>query len=796
MKFTYGWLSEHLNCTLDANLLGEKLTMAGLELDGLTDLSSSLAKVEVGIIQSIDRHPAADRLTVCQVAVGEGPLTIVCGATNHRVGNKVAVARVGARLAGGLVIAESTIRGVPSFGMLCSVKELGLADSADGVLILPEDAPVGAELAQVLGRKDWLFDVATTPNRGDCLSVRGIAREMGAVLSLPLLALPNHQVAVDSAISAPPVVVEDGVGCPRYSGRLVKGVRIGPSPDWLRQRLEAVGMRSINNVVDATNYVMLEMGQPLHAFDLAALKLPLVVRRAQQGEQMTTLDGMVRTLSGEMTLIADQARPLALAGIMGGEESGVVETTTDLLLESAYFEPIRVARTGRRLGLISESRYRFERGVDPMGITTALDRLTAIILEISGGQAGEITLVDSGLWKAGEAIPFRLSRANRLMGIHVSEEDAQRYLTALGCVRQGVEGDKIFYAPPSWRSDLRREEDLMEEVVRLFGYDRVPSRLPEGALQPVVLPINDTLQTKVRRLLVGAGYLENINYSFVSRELLHHFTPDLNPLGLLNPLSEEQGVLRTALLPGLVDSARRNISRGNQKLRLFEIGRVFLPDGDGAVQEEERVAGLISHVGDRLWHTPRRAADFFDLKGDLENLLAGLQVEIKEFQSGGPAYLHPGRSARIFMKESGLEVGSLGQLHPSLQESLELTQPVLVFELTMAHLVQRSGSKKAASLSRYQAVERDFAFVVEESVSAATLLAATQEVDPQLIREVSLFDLYAGPHLAAGMKSMAVSILLQADDHTLTEQEIQELSQKIIQRMNQRFGAGLRGPNC
>lgn len=798
MKFTYRWLREHLACTLDAPTLGERLTMAGLELDALQDLSRGLSRVHVGVLEVVAPHPAADRLTVCQVRVGQELLQVVCGATNHRVGNRVAVAREGAELAGGLVIRHSTIRGVASFGMLCSVKELGLADSADGVLILPENAQSGATLAHSLGRDDVLFDVATTPNRGDCLSVRGIAREMAAVLGLPLLAAPGAPVVVEADLEAPVVEVKDGQGCPRYSARLIRGVAIAPSPDWLRQRLETVGLRAINNVVDATNYVMLELGQPMHAFDLARLCLPLVVRRAGEGEQITTLDGQTRLLTPEMTLIADQQRPLALAGIMGGEESGVTDSTTDLLLESAWFEPVRVARTGRRLGVLSESRYRFERGVDPQGLVPALDRLTGLILQLAGGRAGPVVLVESGYWREVEPIPFRHERATRLTGIRLAEEESDRFLTGLGCRK--LETDKgVCYQPPSWRHDLRREEDLMEEVVRLFGYDRVPSRLPEGALQPVAISAADAVMARVRRLLVGLGYLENINYAFVSQGLVQRFTPELQPLGLLNPLSEEQGVLRTALLPGLVESARRNVSRGNQKLRFFEIGRVFLPEGSGAIQEEERLAGLICNAGDRLWHTPKRGLDFFDIKGDVETLLAGLQLPTALFIPGGPAFLHPGRCARILLPRPGggeEEVGWLGQLHPALQEALELPIPLFIFEVRMATLVARPGQAKPPLLSRFPVVERDFAFVAPIQVAAADLLNAAKAVDPVLIREAVLFDLYAGPHLAAGMKSMAITLTVQADDHTLTDQEIQDLSNRIIQRMADGFGALLRGPSC
>ncbi|MEO5353632.1 MAG: phenylalanine--tRNA ligase subunit beta, partial [Magnetococcus sp. XQGC-1] len=476
MKFTHQWLLQHIPTDLTPQAIGERLTLAGLELEGLTDLRQGLEQVQVGRLLAVAPHPDADRLTLCQVQVGAEQLSIVCGAQNHRSGDRVAVARVGAVLANGLTIQRSRIRGQLSEGMLCSQAELGLAGSSDGILILPPETVDGLPLAEVLGRNDHLFELSLTPNRGDCLGVRGIARELGALTQTPLHPLPVAAPEVQSQQEM--VRIEDAEGCPRYAGRIVRGVRIAPSPEWLRLRLESVGIRSINNVVDITNYILLDLNQPLHAFDLARLHLPLQIRRARSGERLRTLDGVERLLNEEMTVIADSQHPLALAGIMGGEESGVTAETTDLFLESAWFEPIRIARTGRRLGINSDSRHRFERGTDPEGLLLALERATQWILELAGGTAEPILWADTGRWSPLPPVSMRPQRINRLGGVALTPEGMATMLGHLGCRLVAQEGESMTFQPPSHRHDLRREEDLLEEVIRLHGYDQVQTSLP------------------------------------------------------------------------------------------------------------------------------------------------------------------------------------------------------------------------------------------------------------------------------------------------------------------------------
>ncbi len=792
MKFTHRWLLQHLLTDLSPQAIGERLTLAGLELEGLTDLSLGLEQVQTGVLRSVAPHPQADRLTLCQVQVGTESLTIVCGATNHREGDVVAVARIGAHLPNGLTIQSSLVRGQRSDGMLCSRAELGLPGPSEGILILPPATASGLPLTEVLGRDDYLFELSLTPNRGDCLGVRGIARELAALTQTALQPLP---VEIPQTNANPAMVqIEDADGCPRYAGRIVRGVRIQPSPEWLRLRLETVGLRSINNVVDITNYILLDLNQPLHAFDLARLQLPIQVRRARPGEVLRTLDGVDRLLDGEMTVIADTGRVLALAGIMGGEESGVTAETTDLFLEAAYFEPLRIARTGRRLGLTSESRYRFERGTDPDGLLLALDRATHWILTLAGGEAGPITWVDAGSWSLPPPVAMRPQRINRLGGIELTPAQMTAMLGHLGCRLVGEAGEGLTFQPPSHRHDLRREEDLLEEVIRLYGYDRVPTSLPRLEINAQEIdPLERTIET-VHHLLGGLGYLEAINYAFVGVERQHMFEPTVTATALLNPISADQAVLRTGLAAGLVDNAQRNLDRGNLRLRLYEMGRVFLPTAEGGLQESQRLAGLLSGpLHERSWHVLPREADFFDLKGDLETLLRRLGWEGVRFEAGGPDFLHPGRKAVILSAENR-PLGWIGTLHPARRAQMDLPQDVQLFELEAEAMAQAKPAAAAPGVaSRFPTVERDLAFVVAETVPSAALLTAIGQVEPLLIRSVALFDLYMGPPLAEGCKSLAVRVLLQAEDRTLTDGEAQGVTERIVIRMQEQFGATLRG---
>ncbi|MBF0180338.1 MAG: phenylalanine--tRNA ligase subunit beta [Magnetococcales bacterium] len=791
MKITIDWLKEHIDTDLSAEEIGARLTMAGLELDGLQRLDAGLEKVVVGFLEEVKPHPDAERLTLCRVRIGEERLAVVCGARNHTAGDKVAVACIGAELPNGMKILESKIRGVTSQGMLCSLRELGLASESDGILLLPASVTEGEGIARVLGRDKVVLELGITPNRGDCLGVRGVARELGAITGRPLRPLPEIRHLPTSA-AKPEIRIEDGAGCPRYAGRIVRNVRVGPSPEWLRARLEAVGLRAINNVVDVTNYVMMDLDHPMHAFDLATIELPVVVRKAQEGEMLRTLDGLEKKLAASMTVIADTQKPLALAGIMGGEASGVTEATTDILLEAAFFDPIATARTGRRLELLSDSRHRFERGVDPEGLVTAMEQATRLILELAGGEAGPITLVDAGTWQAPKPVRFRPERINRLGGVALEPGVMREMLVRLGCAVE-PDGDLFSATPPSWRHDLRLEEDLLEEIIRLHGYDNVPTTLPRVPAEPPAPDPMHGLMGRIRGLLVGQGYLEAINYVFVAPLMQGRFNKRLTPLALLNPLSEEQSALRTDLCAGLVEAAQRNLNRGNQRLRLFELGRVFLPDATGEVVERERLAGLLTGpVEEANPHGAARQVDFFDLKGDLEGFFYQLTGTGPTLREGEVDFLHPRRQARLLLAD-GSEVGWMGQLHPALQEELDLRREIYLFEIDLEPLA-RVKKRRAVegSESRFPSIQSDLTFVLPMRVQAGDLLAEATHTDDRWIRRATIASIYTGEGVPEGMKSVSLSLLLQADDRTLTDAESRELSERVVVRMRDRFGASLR----
>lgn len=795
MKLTLNWLQDHIDTDLTAETIGAKLTMAGLELDALTRQDQGLEKVVVGFIETIKPHPDADRLTVCQVRINQEILTIVCGAKNHSPGDKVAVARIGARLPNGLEIVESTIRGVISQGMLCSKTELGLATASEGILLIPPAAPEGAAMATILGLDEVILELGITPNRGDCLGVRGIARELGALTATPLRPLPLLTTPCQPDGPIATVHIKDTIGCPRYAGRIINNIKISPSPAWLQTRLEAVGMRAINNVVDVTNFILLDLNQPLHAFDLTHLHLPIVVRRARTNETLRTLDGMERTLTDQMTVIADQQHALALAGIMGGETSGVTETTTDIFLEVAYFDPIATARTGRRLEILSESRHRFERGVDPEALLTVMERATQMILELAGGQAGPITLQDAGTWHLPKPIVYRPQRINQLGGVQLTAETMNALLTGIGCqiTPMDQENSAFQVLPPSWRHDLRLEEDLLEEIIRLYGYDNVPTSLPRVTAAPHTPHLLLSLLDRVRTIMVGLGYLEAINYAFVSTAIQHQFNGEQPPLALLNPLSEDQTVLRTDLIAGLIKTAQRNFNRGNFRLRLFEVGRIFLTDEQGNLTEHERLAAILTGPAqERTVYHPLRQTDFSDLSGDLISLFTDIGDLGTVFEHGGPTFLHPGRKAWLINNE-GKTIGWMGQLHPAMQESLDLRKEIYAFELNLTALSNRPKIQTTGeSTSPFPGIQNDFTFLLPEKTPSQEVVNQILQIDPGLIRQVSVIDIYTGTGVPKGHKNLTLTLLLQANDRTLTDLESKAISEKVIIRMQERFGAALR----
>ncbi len=795
MKLTLNWLHDHIDTDLSAETIGAKLTMAGLELDGLTRLDQGMEQVMVGILMDVKPHPNADRLTLCQVRILDETLTLVCGAKNHAQGDKVAVARLGAKLPNGLTITETQIRGITSQGMLCSKQELGLATTSEGILILPPQTPEGTPIASVLGLDDVVFELGITPNRGDCLGVRGIARELGAITSTPLKPLPPITTEATHTTKAE-IHIEDTTGCPRYAGRIIKNIQVAPSPQWLQKRLESVGLRAINNVVDITNFILLDLNQPLHAFDLARLQLPMVVRRAKDGESLRTLDGVERVLTQQMTVIADQQQALALAGIMGGETSGVEATTTDIFLEVAYFDPIATARTGRRLEIVSDSRHRFERGVDPEAITQVMERATQMIIELAGGHAGPITLQDAGTWYPPAPIEYRPQRINQSGSIQLSVEAMNGLLQGIGCHITPIdpEGQRFLALPPSWRHDLRLEEDLLEEVIRLYGYDRIPASLPYVPAEPPKPNLMHHLINHTRELLIGLGYLETINYAFVSAAIQGRFNKTLRPLALLNPLSEDQAVLRTELTAGLIETVQRNVNRGTSRLRLFEVGRVFLTDGQGGVTEQETMAAILTGSADEpTLHAPSRPIDFYDLKGDVEAILTDLLGDGVIFLPGGPEFLHPAKKAEISTKQGQL-LGWMGAIHPTEQEALDLRKELYVVELnlTACSTIKKLTTKNSTAISRYPAIQSDFTFLLTEKSPAQSVIDLLLQIDATRIKQVTVTALYTGEGVPSGEKSLTVSLMLQADDRTLTDQDSKEITDKVIATMQERFKATLR----
>jgi phenylalanyl-tRNA synthetase beta chain len=805
MKFTFNWLREYIDPGLSPAEVAARLTMAGLEVDSVQELFAGLDTIKVARVLTVAPHPNADRLTVCRVAVGSDELQVVCGAPNVRAGLVTAMALPGTRLPSGLVIKKSKIRGEQSHGMLCSEKELGLSEESAGIIELSPELESGAPLVETLGLRDTLIEVDLTPNRPDCASVLGIAREVGGFtgsrLTPPVVAddlsqLPEHDV--DFAVE-----VQNVKACPRYAARLLTGIKLGPSPWWLRRRLQAVGVRSINNVVDITNFVMLEYGQPLHAFDFDKLAGGrIVVRLSQPGETLTTLDGQQRSLDPEMLLICDAEKPLAVAGVMGGENSEVSESTTRILLESACFDPVSVRRTARVLKMNTEASYRFERGVDPRGVTTALERAVQLLREVTGAVVRGGIDRRAGLKKI-ENLTLRVSRTNQLLGTAYSREEIARVLGAIEINVIGVDGDTLLIEPPSFRMDLEREIDLIEEVARLQGYNGIPTTLP---LVPMHFPEKDRgreLRRELARILVALGFSEVINYSFVSAQhcdLLGLASDDAaraSLVRLLNPLGEEQSVLRTTLLPGLLENARHNVNHQNPDVRLFELGKGFFFQ-DEASQPRERmhlaaVAGGRRHPGAPLLYEGETLVDFYDMKGVIELILSELRLPQVRLQpdAQGVSYAAPGSLVRLWADSR--EVGRFGQLAGGVARGFGIKQDLFFFDLDVEGLLALTPAAKVfRPLPKFPAVKWDAAFLVAELVESGEMLAAIRESGEPLLEGAEIFDVYVGKPIEPGKKSVAFALTYRAADRTLDDETVGRVHQRIIDMIMDRFQAKLR----
>lgn len=787
MKFSENWLRTLVNPPLSSDELAHVLTMAGLEVEAIESAAPAFDKVVVAEVLSVQKHPDADRLHVCQVnagaAVGGEALQIVCGAANVRAGVKVPCALVGAQLPGA-AIKQVKVRGVESSGMLCSAKELGLSDTAEGLLLLPGDAPTGADFRDYYALDDKLFTLKLTPNRADCLGLAGVAREVAAITSAKLDSLeiqPVHSEIDDILV----VQVEAADACPLYCGRVIRGIRLDvPTPPWMTRRLERSGIRTINAVVDVTNYVMLEIGQPLHAFDLAKLAGAMHVRYAKSGEKLQLLNGENLVLQPDMLLIADAAKPLALAGIMGGSESGVQQDTTDLFLESAFFSPEAIAGKSFRLGFSSDSAHRFERGVDFAATRNAMERATRLIVDICGGKAGPITEVKGKLPQR-NPIRLRAERARRVLGIDLDTSKATELLQRLQ-FNFTVDSGVFQVTPPSYRFDLAIEEDLIEELARIYGYDHIPASLPHAALS--MLPESELLHTplQLRRILAARDYQEVINYPFVDAAWEADFTHNKMPIVLKNPIASQMGVMRSSLIGGLMANLQFNLNRKQTRVRLFEIGRCFVREGE-AYAQPERLAGLC--YGDAVaeqWGAPARTVDFYDAKADIEALF---WPEVAIFRAAPHPALHPGKSAQICLGEK--IVGWLGELHPRWQQKTDLPRSAVLFELDLDLLAARTLSA-AGEISKYPPVRRDIAVVVADSVSVQALLEGMQVEKPSIVAEISLFDVYRGKGMENGKKSLAFRVLLQDTEKTLTDAEADLAITKLLGILQSQFDAKLR----
>lgn len=802
MIVTYNWLKEFVDFDATPEELAELLTMLGLEVESMEKLGSGLDDVVVALVEEKRQHPNADKLSLCRVNNGKEVLDVVCGAQNFSQGDTVALAQIGAVLPGDFKIKRSKIRGEESCGMLCSEKELGLADESAGIMVLPPAvAPLGTPVFTALGLKDTVFEIGLTPNRSDCLSVIGIARDIAAKLGRKVTLLQAGLIEgsenTDSVIS---VTINNPELCPRYAARYISGCTIAPSPEWLVKRLNAIGIRSINNVVDITNLVMMELGQPLHAFDCDRLAgKRIVVRTAGEGEQFTTLDNQQRILTAADLVICDAERPVALAGVMGGLNSEIENSTTSILLESAFFKPSAIRKTAKRLGLHTESSHRFERGIDIDGVARALDRAAALIIELAGGVLAKGTLDVYPGKSERAAITFRPEKANELIGINLDRGVIIDILTRLECVVEPAAGGAVAVTPPHYRIDIEREIDLIEEIARLNGYDKIPATMPIARVVSDRPTRHQEIERQVRDLLVNTGMTEIINFSFTAPEaagklLLSDDDPRRFAIKLANPLVDEQSVMRTTLLPGLLETAARNMNFRSLDLKLFEMRRVYLPvEGEDMPREPLCIVGAISGSRDGDgWSRPNEPADFFDVKGVVETVLDFLDIGgISWVTENVDPYYHPGKACRIL---AGREcIGSVGELHPTVQKNFEIEKPVFCFELDFEKLVKLSRTKKAiAAPSRFPDSSRDIAMLVPEELAAVKITDCIKAVKSKEVEQVQIFDVYRGKGVPEGYKSIAVRIRYRSIDRTLAEEEIVALHKIIITNLVDKLQVTLR----
>ncbi|MFZ5642345.1 MAG: phenylalanine--tRNA ligase subunit beta [Bacillota bacterium] len=807
MRVSLKWLREYVNITLSPEELAERLTMAGLAVEGIEKPGEGIEKVYVGKILEITPHPNADRLRVCRVTVGEGEdIQIVTGATNVMEGHVIPVAVEGARLAGGLVIKKSKLRGVESRGMLCSGQELGLdtsimpPDQAHGIMLLDPDTPLGKDIKGIIGLDDVILELELTPNRGDCLSMVGVAREVAA-LTGEELKMPETSVSEtgNSIEGLSRVDINDPDLCGRYVAKLFRNIKIGPSPGWMQERLRAAGVRPISNLVDITNYVMMELGQPLHAFDYDTLKNGhIIVRRAEKNETMVTLDGNERKLSQDMLVIADPGGAVAIAGVMGGLATEVTENTVNVLLESAYFNPVSVRRTSRVLGMRSEASSRFEKGVDINGCLRAADRAARLLVELGAGEVAPGAVDNYPSKYSPKTVVLRPDRVEYVLGVEVPREETVQILKSLEFRVSEGGGDEILVTVPSHRPDVSLEEDLIEEVARMYGYNRIPYTLPYGSSTEGSRTSRQALEDEVKDCMVSLGLNEVVTYSFTSPSTLDRaaLPPDSSlrkVLKLQNPLSEEQSVMRTMLLPGILEILQRNASRRISDLAVFELARIFLPSENEALPLEKPVLAVAAMGKTQFgWNSPGRPYDFYYMKGLLESLFEKVGLRGYTFErETSHSLFHPGKAARVIAGETVL--GVAGEIHPDVLENYNLPKAAVAMEIDFDAVADLSGRpKKYRPLPKFPGIDRDLALVVKQDVPSQDIMRAIKKSGGKYLQEVRLFDIYRGEQVPKGFQSMAFSLKFQAEDRTLTDQEVNSQVATLTEALNTVLGAGLR----
>lgn len=790
MKISEQWLREWVDPALNTEDLGHQLTMAGLEIDAIDPVAGAFSGVVVGEIISAQQHPDADKLRVCEVNTGDSTVQIVCGAPNARAGLKAPLAMVGGELPGDFKIKKAKLRGVESHGMLCAEAELGLSDASDGLMELAADAPVGGDLRDYLGLDDQVFEIGLTPNRADCLGVRGIAREVGVLNEMAVNALSVAPVSasVDATL---PVELEAADRCPRYVGRVIQNVDVSrPSPLWMQEKLRRCGLRSIDAVVDVTNYVLLELGQPMHAFDGDKLSGGIVVRLAKAGESLELLDGQTVELKPDTLVIADGNGPLAMAGIMGGQQSAVGDTTANLFLEAAFFTPQLLAGKARAYGLHTDSSHRFERGVDFQGQAEAMERATQLLLDIVGGSAGPlIEVVSNNDLPPRPDVSLRAARIEKMLGFKLDAPEVERILTALGL---GVTATDQGWTctVPSWRFDISIEADLLEELARVYGYNNLPVSHIRADL--VIAPRAErTLSPRhLRRHLSARGYREAITYSFIDPKLQALFDPQVSAVALSNPISADMGVMRTSLLPGMVTAALRNINRQQPRVRLFETGLRFVPSADGLLQVPTLAILATGRQLEEAWSGAGEATDFFDLKGDLESVLAMTgEASSYEFSALERTAFHPGQTAGI--TRNGQSVGYIGRLHPAVAAEVGLSSALYACEIDLAAVL--TGSLPAfTELSKFPEVRRDIAIIVDKSVPSAQLLKDVRHWSGTYLTDLRLFDVYTGKGIDPKRKSLGLGLTFRDQSRTLGDDDVNPTMGQVIDLLEKNYNAELR----